>query len=314
MSSYRTLALCAILSTAIAPAARAQDVKEDLIGRSYAPIHTKVETWDGERPERLWQLNSTFGFGAQTIATYGPTTYAEDLYTTSFVATGTFELFQGRTTVWFHVPFHVTHYSPEDIDVNRQRDVFAFGNIAVEAGHQWQLGRDLGLRFTLIISSPTIIEEGELAFGGFHGDSTSANRSALASRGYETPELFKPGYIGFTPTLTLRWRVRSLRVEPYLKLASFVSPVEHPDERYRGEIVVGARATYRINNHFDAGLRVWGMLPVIAGDDPWALSAAAELRAYIGDFVLGVGATVPLYVPDTFRRVYGIALILGYAG
>jgi hypothetical protein len=282
--------------------------------RSYAPIHTRVHAWDGDRPERRWQIEGVLGFGGHLQVEGAPAGFEENLYTTSFIASGAFELYQGKTTVWFRVPLVVARIDPTYDNPERQRDLLVFGDVSVEIARHLHPARDLGLSLSLALSCPTIVEEQALAFGGVDGDGAKVLRAASASRGYEQPELFQPTLIGFTPVLRLMWRAGPFRLSPYLRLPNFISPLSHPDHRYRGELVAGVRGSTRLGSHVELALRLWGLVPAIYGSDPWILAAAVELRVQLSYFGFALGGVAPLAIAPGEPRVVGVTLALTFDG
>jgi hypothetical protein len=282
--------------------------------RSYAPVRTVIHAWDGDRPERAWNIDSLVGFGSDQHVDGAPPEYRENFYTTSLTAAGTFELYRGTTTVWFRVPLVIGSIDPAYDNPQRRRDILVFGDPEVEIARRLHVARDLGLTLSMALSCPTIVNSEALAFGGFQNDSASILRAASAAHGYETAELYETSYFGFTPTVSLLWRSRGLRIEPYVRLMSFLSPLAHPDHRYRGVAIGGVRLSYRFGNRVELALRVWGVFPAIYGAEPYTLAAGPELKVKTRVFWLSVGSVVPLAVESGEARVYGIALGLQFNG
>lgn len=278
------------------------------IKRSFAPVRTRIHAWDGDRPERAWQLESTLGLGAQAQVGEGPTGYRESVTTTSFLFSGIFELPRLQSTVRLQVPLILGSITPILAPgIADTRSILAFGNIAVEGSRLWRVASDLGIRLSGTIACPTIIEKDALAFGGLKGDVSTLARAAMAARGYDAPELWEPGQWSLSPTLSVLWRTPAVRIEPFAKAVVFIDPSNHTERHLHIDAVMGVRSTVRLSRRFDLGTRLWGRLPVFDSAALPALAAGAELRAHLPEVDLTLGGFVPIAVPGEVR-VYGVSL------
>jgi hypothetical protein len=85
----------------------------------------------------------------------------------------------------------------------------------------------------------------------------STMRAASFSRGSYETILFESGRLGLAPKLAASFRFGDFTLRPMVKVENLLDVTGDATESYIGELVAGARGSYRVARYFEPGLHVW---------------------------------------------------------
>ncbi len=203
-------------------------------------------------------------------------------------------------------------------DGRQSRGAGAVGNVELEAEYERELTERLGFVFALGIALPTaqgneLPSADEATRLGPSADLDALdrfalNRAAASSRGFEENALYEPKHLGVIPKVGLEIRVGKLQIDPYVKLESLFATTKDQPHSYTGELVLGARAAYRVASRLDLGVRAWANVPVSGSDVTTVVAVEPEARLHLGSWTPRLGVIVPVAGPLTDPRFVGVRL------
>jgi hypothetical protein len=201
------------------------------------------------------------------------------------------------------------------------RSASALGNIELEPEVGIPLNEGLELKLALGIALPTAqgtpipataADVPSLGIGidqsGY--DRATVQKATAMTRGYEENALYEPDHLGLVPKITLSWFQREKwHVDPWVKLENLIATSS--DEKFIGELVLGANAGYSVTKVFEPALRVWGNIPVTGADFKAVGVVEPQLRFHAGDGVVLAGVILPFAGPLTSPYAVGVRLAGG---
>jgi hypothetical protein len=265
----------------------------------------------GEEPGAEVDEESRWSFGVDFVAGFGQTQTADQIPPGSAninpinkveadpIATDSFVFSLGYEPVkhlGFGVRFPVitgtvTPPLGDAMDPNQPRDVSGIGNLELETEYSVDVAKHTALVLSLGLALPTAqgsqVPATTAGLGGTPFDQTAYDRftlgyAAAASRGFEENALFFADRFGIIPKLALEYHEGGVRLEPYVKLENMIStaPSQGDIPKYIGELVIGARAAYRVASWFEPGVRLWTTIVLTPSDQPVAV-VEPELRFHL---------------------------------
>jgi len=205
----------------------------------------------------------------------------------------------------------LVHGTLKPAGIDNTRGVTAMGNIEVGAEYELELSKSLRLVPGLGIALPTatgdelpefeeVRAEPNARLDTAAHDRFSALQAASASRGFEDSALFESKRLGIIPELALELHAGKIELVPFVKMENLVSTASNPAHKYLGEVVGGARFSYRVASWLDVGLRAWMVGAFEKEEKPGNVNAVVEpqLRAHLGAVMPVVGLLIPV-VPAT---------------
>jgi hypothetical protein len=253
-------------------------------------------------------------------------TEPQNILTRAGIWTQTFELaarYDFGKTLGIGARFPFTYGNVDRITYGGAH-AFTIGNFELEARYTKEVSEKATVRVGMTVALPTALgtdlpatqQELDRTPGSRYNLADAyrftINQSAAAAYGYERNDLFWSRRFAFVPHGEVVFTSGKLRLTPYLRLPIFVDTHADSVEPGRFEVVAGARATYRVTDWLEAGLRAWAYVPVArrgASPDPAGV-ASPELRFLFGEkrsTVLGVSGVLPfvgsLVTPDYWASV-----------
>jgi hypothetical protein len=224
----------------------------------------------------------------------------------------------GHFEVGVRLPVTFGSFNPPDAP---SRATAALGNVELEGLYAHHLRPNLELRYSLGIALPTaqgqevpahasdLVTNSSGVIDQSSYDRGALNRAAASARGWEDNALFEPSRFGIIPKVELAYELRSLVLEPYVKLENLIDTSGKADHSYVAELVIGARAAYRLTSHVEPGVRIWtnlgGELNGISDDKPVAV-VEPEVRFPFRNVTGIVGGILPFAGPLTSPYFVGV--------
>jgi hypothetical protein len=137
-------------------------------------------------------------------------------------------------------------------------------------------------------------------------DRAALNRASAFSRGAEDNALFETKRLGLIPKVGLDYERKKILFQPYVKLENLISTHSGVAHAYIGEVVVGTFLGYRVHEMLDAGVRVWGNIPVAGSDSSAVGVVEPQLRGHIGNITPLIGGIIPFAGPLTSPQFGGL--------
>ncbi len=270
-------------------------------------------------------LDMVIGFGKTpmvtqtlpgTLATVPDTSLDSALITTeSILMSGSYEITK-NIGVGLRLPFTFGTFTAPG---RQSRGTSAVGSLELEGEYVHHLNAEMKLIYALGVALPTAQgdevpsreelekERGKIIDQNSY-DRFAVNRAAASSRGFEENALFEPKRLGFIPKVGFDYKVSHVIIQPYLKLENLVSTVSGAEHSYLGELILGTFLGYELHQYVDAGVRVWGNVPLTTGEGVGVLEP--QVRGHIGNITPILGGVFPFAGPLTNPQFAGLRLAL----
>jgi hypothetical protein len=239
-------------------------------------------------------------FGTVPTQTLDNTTVSSDSYILGFGY-----WISPKLRVGARIPLVHGVLSPDGLKTSR--GATTFGNIELAVGTEIELSTKLKLLPTLGLALPTsagletpeaeeINKEPTAPRNREALDRFSILRAAGASRGNEENAMFAARRFGIVPELALEYRSKKLELEPFVKMDNLLSASSTLKKTYLGEVTVGLRATYELQEWLDVGARVWLNVAFDKEDRDSSVLAILEpqVRFHFGPVTPLVGLLIPV--------------------
>lgn len=312
------------------PTTRESSVPEPAAAK-HEGTHEEAEK-EEEEAEPRWEVIADVAFGATTTrilsegrvrptATGPANVFDSTRVSVTSLLLGLEHHFGERLTFGARIPIVQAEFASRT-GASDSRSAFIAGNLELEGAYVLVKRKTWNLVGTLEIALPTaggkeaptpeeVAAEPDKRYEYRRYDRFAGVHAGAAVRGAYESALFESGNLGLVPKIQANFHFGQLTLSPMVKIENLID-LTGDDEVYINELVVGARASYRVTSEVEPGVHVWmrELHEHSHTDDSFSTVGVIEpfLRFHLGALKPTLSAILPFAGDLADAKTFGIRL------